>query len=61
MDETRTTEAMAMQARQTRRPAPRSAPLWPAVLAAWIGSAAAPLPASSLLTPDQPAETRPQT
>lgn len=58
MNETRMTEAMAMQARPTRRPAPRSAPLWPAVLAAWIGSAAAPLP--GLSAPDQPAETRQQ-
>ena len=60
MDETRTTEAMTPAARPTRWPAPRSAPLWPAVLAAWIGGAAAPLPASGLAAPDQPAETRPQ-
>lgn len=60
MNETRTIEAMAMQARPTRRPAPRTAPLWPAVLAAWIGSAAAPLPASGPSGPDQPAETRTQ-
>lgn len=60
MDETRTTEAMVTQARPAPRPAPRIAPLWPAVLAAWIGSVAAPPIAANLSAHDQPGEARPQ-
>ncbi|HEY4252229.1 MAG TPA: hypothetical protein VGM87_13535 [Roseomonas sp.] len=54
MDTTRTTEATAAKT----RPQPWAAPLWPAILAAWIGGAASLPPASP--SPPQPAPIRPQ-
>jgi hypothetical protein len=55
MDSIRTTDAIVPPAAPKRRPAP----LWPTVLAAWIGSAAASPAAPGLTSPAKPGEARP--